>query len=78
MDAGEVVCVTLDLVVQVRRVPEVPHVELDPERGRVSRVADQLDRFGDRGDERPLLAVSHLSHFLVSLRFFGRLVHKVL
>ena len=45
-----------DVVRERRRVPEVPDVELDAERGRVARLLDQLDRLGDRRGDRPVLA----------------------
>ena len=53
--AGEAVQLSGDVVVERRRVPEVPDVELDPERRRIARVAEQVDRLGDRRDDRPEL-----------------------
>jgi len=44
----------LDLVEQVRRVPEVPDVELDADRGRAGLV-DELDGLAQRVDDRPAL-----------------------
>jgi hypothetical protein len=60
MDPDETADLAFDVVVERRRVPKVPRVELDPERRRVPRVADQLHRFGDRRDERPLSATDAL------------------
>src|SRR6476646_7993051 len=50
----EPVRMPLDLVEQVRRVPEVPDVELDADRGRAGLV-DELDGLAQRVDDRPAL-----------------------
>src|SRR2546427_3078668 len=52
--AGEPGRVALDLVEQVRGVPEVPDVELDAER-RGADLFDQLDGVVQRVDDRPVL-----------------------
>ena len=60
MDAGDAVDVRRDVVEHGRRVPEVPGVELEPERRAAARVCDQLEGGGDRARDRPLLAAVRL------------------
>ena len=60
MDPGEAVDVLGDVVQHRLGVPDVPEVELQPERRRVARVADQLERFRDRRHDRPVRAAVSL------------------
>src|SRR5262249_26367342 len=54
MDADEAADVPSDLVEDIWRVPQMPRVELDAERGMVG-VVEQLDRVAERRDHRPVL-----------------------
>src|SRR5207237_8360916 len=52
--AGDEVSVARDLVEQVRRVPELPDVELDPD-GAVVDLLDERSGFAERVQDRPAL-----------------------
>src|SRR6266540_6820446 len=55
MHTDEATYMLRDLLDDIWRVPEVPCVELDSERRMVGLV-EQLDRFAERRDHRPVLA----------------------
>src|SRR3954470_7249360 len=55
VDPDEAIDVLRDLVEDIWRVPQVPRVELDPQR-RMIGLVEQLHGLTDRGDHRPVLA----------------------
>jgi len=54
MNTCDAVDLAPDVLEQGRRVPEVPRIELEPERRLIAGVPDQLDGLGNGGRDRPL------------------------